>query len=276
MMVAEAWDIEPERVLGAGNKTLEMAIAGQLMAFRPLYDAGPQRKILRDVTLAITDDPARADELVPEEPQISNTVHDTELVFNALMAGNHVTPRDGENAVEAAGTIIKQMNAKVQEIQQTGGVGTASDVRGLILCAGYSSHYIKLLEQDKNSKQTAVTLSGALAKLGNEIKGFQQRQAEAQKAAAAQNGGGGLDAEAKAKIAATQATAQAKIDQGKQSHAQKTAQRQISFEQKLKQDKAKHESALQKEVLEHGMEVHKKTVETAEARKRGGIKSFDE
>lgn len=276
MMVAEAWDIEPERVLGAGNKTLEMAIAGQLMAFRPLYDAGPQRKILRDVTLAITDDPARADELVPEEPQISNTVHDTELVFNALMAGSHVTPRDGENAVEAAGTIIKQMNAKVQEIQQTGGVGTPGDVRGLILCAGYSSHYIKLLEQDKNSKQTAVTLSGALAKLGNEIKGFQQRQAEAQKAAAAQNGGGGLDAEAKAKIAATQATAQAKIDQGKQSHAAKTAQRQISFEQKIKQDKAKHEMELHKKTLEHGLEIHKAEVENAVTIRRGGMKSFEE
>ncbi len=27
LLVAEAWDVEPERVLGAGNKTLEMAMA---------------------------------------------------------------------------------------------------------------------------------------------------------------------------------------------------------------------------------------------------------
>ena len=32
MLVPEAWEIEPERVMGAGNKTLEMVIAEQLMA----------------------------------------------------------------------------------------------------------------------------------------------------------------------------------------------------------------------------------------------------
>ncbi len=271
-----AWDIEPERVLGAGNKTLEMAIAGQLMAFRPLYDAGSQRKILRDVTLAITDDPARADELVPEEPQVSDTVHDTELVFGSLMAGYHVTPKDGENAVEAAGTIIKQMGAKVQEIQQSGGVGTPADVKGMILAAGYASHYIKLLEADKNSKQVAADMNKQLSQIGNLIKAFQQRQAEAQKAAAAQNGAGGLTPEAKSKIAATEAMAQSKIKIGQQSHAEKTAQRRISFEEKFKQDEAKHKMTLHKEVIEHGMEVHQKEVEAASAKRKGSLKSFDE
>ena len=273
---AAAWEIEPERVLGAGNKTLEMAIAGQLMAFRPLYDAGSQRKILRDVTLAITDDPARADELVPEEPGVSDTVHDTELVFNALMAGNHVTPKDGVNSAEAAATIIKQMQAKVQEIQQAGGVGTPKDIHGFTLAAGYAAHYIKLLEEDKNSKKVAADLNKQLADLGNLIKAMQQRQQEQAKKAAAQNGGGGLPPETQAKIAATQATAQAKIQQGQQSHAAKTAQRQISFEQKLREDKAKHEHELHKSILEHGAEIHKKDVEGAANVKRGGMKKFDD
>ena len=273
---ATAWEIEPERVLGAGNKTLEMAIAGQLMAFRPLYDAGSQRKILRDVTLAITDDPARADELVPEEPGVSDTVHDTELVFNALMAGNHVTPKDGVNSAEAAATIIKQMQAKVQEIQQAGGVGTPKDIHGFTLAAGYAAHYIKLLEEDKNSKKVAADFNKQLADLGNLIKAMQQRQQEQAKKAAAQNGGGGLPPETQAKIAATQATAQAKIQQGQQSHAAKTAQRQISFEQKLREDKAKHEHELHKSILEHGAEIHKKDVEGAANVKRGGMKKFDD
>jgi hypothetical protein len=272
----EAWEIEPERVLGAGNKTLEMAIAGQLMAFRPLYDAGAQRKILRDVTLAITDDPARADELVPEQPQVSDTVHDTELVFSALMSGDHVTPRDGANGVEVAGTIIRMMEAKVQEIQQTGGVGTPGDIQGFTLAAGYAAHYIKLLEQDKNSKKLAADLNQQLSKLGNLIKAMQQRQAEVAQKAAQQNGNGGLKPEDAAKIAADRAVAQAKIDQGKQSHAQKTAQREITFQQKIKQDQAKHEMELHKKVLEHGAEIHKKDVEGAANVRRGGIKSFDE
>lgn len=271
-----AWDIEPERVLGAGNKTLEMAIAGQLMAFRPLYDAGSQRKILRDVTLAITDDPARADELVPEEPGVSDTVHDTELVFSALMSGHPVHAKDGLNSAEVAGTMLDMMDHAIQKLMQSGGIGTPQDLQGFALVSGYATHFIKILEQDNNSKQTAGELNQKLSKLGNLVKAMQQRQQEMAQKAAAANGGGGLDAEAKAKIAATQATAQAKIDQGKQSHAQKTAQRQISFEQKLKQDAAKHEHDIHKSVVEHGAEIHKKDTEAAANVKRGGMKSFDE
>lgn len=273
---SEAWEIEPERVLGAGNKTLEMAIAGQLMAYRPLYDAGSQRKILRDVTLAITDDPARADDLVPEEPGVSNTVHDTELVFSALMSGDHITPRDGANAAEAAATTIKKMEEKIQEIQKQGGVGSPGDILGFTMAAGYATHYIKILEEDKNSKKVAADLNQQLSKIGNLIKAMQQRQVEAQKAAAAQNGGGGLTPEAKSKIASTEALAQAKIQQGKQSHAQKTAQRQISFEQKLKEDKQKHEHEMHRSIIEHGAELEKKEKEAASTKRRGNLTSFDE
>lgn len=272
----EAWEIEPERVLGAGNKTLEMAIAGQLMAYRPLYDAGSQRKILRDVTLAITDDPARADELVPEEPGVSDTVHDTELVFDSLMNGRPVKPKDGLNSVEAAATTIDAMEHTVQGIMQSGGVGTPQDVKGLTMAAGYAAHYIKILEEDKNSKKDAADLNKKLSNVGNQVKAMQQRQQEMAQKAAKQNGGGGLDAEAQAKIAATQATAQAKIKLGEQSHAQKTAQRQITFEQNLKQNEAKHKMELHKTVLEHGAELHKKETEAAATVKRGGMKSFDE
>ncbi len=272
----ESWEIEPERVLGAGNKTLEMAIAQQLLAMRPLYDPAPQREILRDVTLAITDDPARAEQLVPEEPQVSDTVHDTELVFSSLMSGHPITPKAGLNAVEVAGTTLNMMEHTIQQIMQSGGVGTPQDVQGLTLAAGYAQHFIQELEKDRNSKQIATALSQKLGKLGNLIKAMQQRQQEAAKAAAQQNGGGGMSPEAKAKIEATVATAKAKIDLGKQSHAAKTAQREISFQEKLKQDKAKHEMELHKKVLEHGAEIHGKDLETAANIRRGGMKSFEE
>jgi hypothetical protein len=273
----EGWDIEPERVLGAGNKTLEMAIAGQLMAYRPLYDASSQREILRDVTLAITDDPARADELVPEEPEVSNTVRDTEFAFNCFMAGNPVTPKDGLNAAEVAGTILDLMDHKVQEIMQAGGVGTPADVKGFTMAAGYAAHYIQLLEQDKNAKPLATALNQKLGKVGNEIKGMQQRQQEMmQKAAAANGGAGGMDAKDKAKIQATIITAKTKADLAKQSHAQKTAQRQISFEQKLKQDAQKHQHDLAKSAQEHMADLAGKDLEVAANIKRGGMKSFEE
>lgn len=272
---ANAWEIEPEQVMGAGNKTIEMAIAQQLLQMRPLYDPDGQRKILRDVTLAVTDDPARAADLVPQEPRVSDTVHDTELVYSSLMAGHPITPKDGLNSEEAAATTIKMMTHTVQKIMQSGGVGTPQDVQGLTLAAGYASHFIKLLEGDKKSAETGRELNQELSKLGNLIKGMQQRQQEMAKKAQAQNGNGGMDAEAKAKIQATMATAQAKIKIGQDSHAQKTAQRQIAFEQKIKQDAQKHQMEQHKQVLEHGLEVHKKDIETAANVRRGGMKSFE-
>ena len=77
-LIPEAWEINHVQVLGAGNKTMEMAIAEQLMQFRPMYDPEPQREILRSVTLAITDSPELAQRLVPEQPQVSDSIHDTE------------------------------------------------------------------------------------------------------------------------------------------------------------------------------------------------------
>lgn len=272
----DGWELEPERVMGAGNKTLEMAIASQLMAYRPLYDAASQRKILRDVTLAITDDPARADDLVPEEPQVSDTVHDTELVFDSLMNGRPVTPKSGLNAVEAAGTTLNLMEHTIQQVMQSGDVGTPKDVQGLVLAAGYATHFIKELEQDKNSKKTATALNQQLGKLGNMIKAMQQRQQEMAQKAAAANGGGGMPPEAKAKNEAIVITAKTKAQLAKESHAERTAQKRITFEQKLKQDAEKHRQDMAKSAAEHMADIQAKDLETAANIRRGGIKSVEE
>ena len=272
----EAWEVEPERVLGAGNKTLEMAISQQLLAMIKMYDPDSQRKILRDVTSAVTDDPARAKILVPDEPRVSDTVHDTELVFNALMAGNPITPKSGLNNVEAASTTIKMMNGKVQQIMRSGGVGTAADVNGLALAAGYAAHFIKEMEEDKGTEKVGKKLNEELTKLGKAIKGMMQKQQQAAQQAQQQNGNGGLKPEDAAKIQATIITAKTKAQLASQSHAERTAQRQISFEQKLKQDKAKHELEMHKQVTEHGAEMHKKDLEGAANINRSRMKSFEE
>ena len=273
----DGWEIEPERIMGAGNKTMEMAIAQQLMAYRALYDQGAQRQILRDVTLAITDDPARADSLVPEEPTVSNTVHDTEFAFGTLMSGNPVTPKDGLNGVEVAATIIREMTRKVGEIMKTGGVGTPEDIHGLTMAAGYAGHFIQDLEKDKTQAKPVEALKQAIGKLGNMIKAFAQRQAAAAKKQAETNGanGGGLKPEDQAKIQAINLTAQTKAKIATDTHADRTAQRQIAFQQKLKEQREKHQLEVHKAVLEHGVELHKKNAEIANG-KKNSLKSFDE
>lgn len=265
LLVPEHWDVESERIMGGGNKTLEMTIAQQLMEWRDKFDPDPQRKILRDSVLAITDDAARAEELVPEQPQISDSVHDTEAVFGTLMTGTPVTPKSGLNSVEVAGKTIEMMGRKVQQITQQGGVGTPADILGLSTAAQYASAYIQMLAQDPEAKQVVKKLGDALGKIMNEVKAFAQRQQEQikkmQEQQAQQNGHDPKDA---AKVQSMMMQAKVKADNSKQSNALKTAQRQIQFEQQMKQDEEKHAADLAKKELEARLSIRTSKLKSTE------------
>jgi hypothetical protein len=266
MLVAEAWEVEHERTVGGGSKQLEMTITQQLMEWRPLLNPEAQTKVLRDSILAITDDPARAEELVPDDPHISDSIHDTELVFTSLMAGTQVQPKPQTNPEEASATIIRLMAMKIGEIMQSGGVATGEQIRGLDMCSKYAADFIKRIEEDEKSKQLAKKLNDALTKLNNEIRAFTQRLAQMQKKqaqeAAKQNGQGG-DPQGMAKIQASLMLAKVKADNSKQSHAQKTAQRQITWEHQIQQQRDKHALNLQEEAQRHAAEIGREQITTA-------------
>lgn len=253
---AEAWDCEPERVMGAGNKTMEMAIAEWLMANREKFDPEPQREILRNVTTAVTDDAALADRLVPQLPQISNSVHDAQQSVGSLMAGAPVSLKSGVNRIEVIQAWLISMGTIVQTIEQTGGMATKEQLIGLRNFAKHISDMINSLATDPTMKSFIKDAGDALGKLLNQVKAFAQRLEEQMKAAM-QNGanGNGGDPAAAAKIAETHAMGQAKIEIGKESHAQKTAQRQVQFEQKLEQDRQQHLADIQEQKLQHAADM---------------------
>lgn len=269
-LVPDAWEITPYRLMGGGNKTLEMAQAEQLMNFRPLYDPSAQRQILRDVTLAITDDPAKALFYVPEEPQVSNSVHDTELAFTSLFNGNRVTPRPGLNAVEVAATMLQLLDAKVKQIMQSGGVGTPQDLMGFQMAAQYTQAFIQQVGQSKEGAPVAKQLAQVLAKVMNEVRAMAQRQQEMQQKAA-QNGQG-LDPKDLAKLQAIKLQAQVKAQNAKESHAQKTQQRQVQFQQKLQQDAARNRLELSSKQRDKAIDLGHKAADASLSIKEEGIK----
>lgn len=247
-LTPECWDLEPERVMGAGNKTLEMAIAQQLMQYRNLYDPEPQREILRDVTLAITDDPARADALVPEAPmKVSDSVHDAQIVAGVLLQGLPVALKTGMNHIEYVETLMVSMAVVVQQISQRGGVATPEELNGLQNMAQHISQHIAVIAQDKNEKQRVKQYGDQLGKLMNLVKAFAQRLQEQMKQQQAGNGQGGPDPEVLAKIEATKITAEAKAANTRESHAARTAQRQVQFEMETDQKKQQHALDMQLE-----------------------------
>jgi len=249
----EAWDIEAERVMGGGNKAMEMAIAQQLLSMRNLYDPEPQRQILRDVTLAVTDDAARAKALVPDAPQVSDSVHDAQLRFGSLMAGGEVKPKSGVNHVEVVETLLAGMEREVQRIQQTGGVPeSGKEIMGLANVALHVAQEIQMLAQDPGEKARVKQYGDKMGQLMNEVKAFAQRYAEQKQQ---QNGGAQGDPELMGKIQAMIIQAQAKAANTRESHAQRTAQRQIAFEMEQERKGREFDQEMQREVTRQGQEL---------------------
>lgn len=264
VMEADCWEIEHERIMGGGNKTLELQIAEKLMEWRPMYDPEPQRDILRSATLALTDDPAKARSLVPPNPvKVTDSVHDAQLATGTIMQGLPVAVKTGINHIEYAETLLSNLALLVRKADMAGKMVSAEELQGMENLARHIAQHIQIIAQDEKQKSLVKELSEALAKLMNEIRAFRQRLAEAMKKQAQQNGNG-HDPAAIAKVQATMMQAQAKIQQGQKSHAEKTAQRRISFEQKMEQDQKKAEFELQKEKALAASELAREDVKTAQ------------
>lgn len=261
LLVPEAWDVEPERVMGAGNKTLEMAIAEQLMQFRHLYDPEPQRDILRDFTLAVTDDPARAMMMVPEQPvRVSDSVHDAQLAAGVLMQSLPVAIKTGMNHVEYVETLMASMALVIKRANANGQMASMEEVAGLNNMAQHIQAHIDIIAQDPKEQQRVKVYGDRLSRMMNLVKAFAQRLQE-QMEAQQQNGNGQMDPEAMAKIEAQNMQAEAKNANTRESHAQRTAQRQIQFEAEEKRAEEEHKLEMQREREKLEMEKEKMRME---------------
>ena len=270
MLATDSWELEPERVLGAGNKTLEMAIAEQLMQYRSLYDPEPQRQILRDATFAITNDPGRTDLLVPDKPEkVTDSVHDAELATGTLMMGLPVELKTGMNHIEYVNTMLKGLALVIKKAQKKGGMATQDEIAGMGNLAGHITQHIKLVEQDEHEKQRVKQWNDALAKMMNMVKAFAQRLQEQMKKQQEAQGAQG-DPAAAAKVQATMMMAKAKEANTRESHAQKTAQRQVQFELEQKREDKKlmleHQREAQREQVEHQQRMMDVQAEHAKTR----------
>jgi hypothetical protein len=246
MLVPEAWDLEPERVMGSGNKTLEMAIAQQLMEWRAAFGAEAQQTILHDAVLAITDDAAKARALVPQQEQLTDARHDAMVSFGSLMAGGEVQWKPNVNRTELAQVLLGEYGLVVAQIGQSGGMATMPQIIGL---SNVSKHIAALIEQissDKAQQQVVRAMSDALGKLDNELKGFAQRLQEQQQS---QNGNGEA-AKLRAEIEADLIKAKAKAQITAESHSQRTAQRAAQHQLKMEQDEQSHALDMQAQLAQ--------------------------
>lgn len=183
----EHWTIEPEKVLGAGNKVIEQQQVMKLMQVRNLHDPDAQRVILHLYDEAMTDDPELAEMLTPlNKKPASPAVNLAQNDAATLMAGMPVELRQGINHIDYVESLLKSMQAKIQKIEGTGGMATKDEIIGLGNMAQSIQQHIQIIGQDPNEKQRVKQYGDMLGKFMNLVKAYEQRlQEQEQKEGAA-------------------------------------------------------------------------------------------
>lgn len=224
-MVPEAWEVEPERVAGNGNRMLAAAMADRLMLNYNRYDPQGQKIVLRIYVDANTDDPDLGDAIAPMgEKEVSSTVVAAYRDVGSLMQGLPAPMDRKTNQPEYIETLLKALGALVQQVNQSGGVPDQKTLVGLGTMGQEIGKRIQLMEQDPGAKEQTKMYQDALGQLMNQIKAFAQRLQEQ-----AKKRGQGLDPEVLAKIQGMGLLAQTQAKIKEATAQQRLRHKQIQF-----------------------------------------------
>jgi len=244
------WNISVEKVMGSGNKQVELGQAQMLMGVIDRFDPDSQRKILRQFAFAATDDEAVAEQLVPQSQNMAtDSVHDAQVSTATLLSGIPMALKQGVNHAEYAAALLAAMQAQIALIDQGGAMATQDQIAGLQNIAGQTvdgqpiqgngaASHIAILAQNKSSQQEVKILSDTMGKLLNSVKGYIQRLQEQQQS---QGEGEQVSPEAKAKIISAKIVADAKAENMREANALKLQQKEAAFAQKTQHDTEKHQ-----------------------------------
>lgn len=259
MLDVERWNIEPERVLGQGNKTLELVQAERLMAVRNLHDGDAQREILHIYDQATTDDPGLAERLVPmKKPEMNDAIYFAQLAAGTLMAGMKVGMKEGINHIDYVEAMMISMATKIGQIEQTGAMATKEEVIGLQNMATHIQEHIDKIAEDPNEKARVKDYGDKLGKMLNMVKAYAQRLQEQQGQQQNQ-----LPPEAQAKIVSSGILAQsaAKIKEGKS--AQQLAHKEQAFRADQSRKEREHQLDMARSIQDVKVETVAKDLSTA-------------
>lgn len=251
MLDVERWNIAHVRVMGAGNKQLEIAQMSMLMQTVDRFDPDAQRIILRDYVFAVTDNPDKTLELVPNEKPITNdSVHDAELSSSTLLLALPMSLKQNVNHSEYAAVELGMANMSLQKIEARG-IATADELAGLQNLIGMSvdgqvipgngaNGHIGILAQNEANNSLVKQLQDASGKLLNRIKALAQQLQESQQQP--QNGNGnGLAPEDAVRLKGQLVLSETKSKLMEAASQQKLTHKDEAFRQKLQQSKEKNE-----------------------------------
>jgi hypothetical protein len=244
MLDAERWDVTAERVLGGGNKTLEMAQVQFLQGMRKNLNPDAQRRVDHIAIESSTDDPALAEELasLSSQKKVSTSTMNAQYATERILKGLPFTPPADAVLEDYIMVWLMDLTALIKQMQHPMMGITPEKLAGAFALAQAVQPLIKNLAQDKEEKEKANQYEHALKQLEQGLQALAQKLQKQMKASQQGNGAGNGEAQAAAaKVQAEQAKTAASlkgqlmIDQAKaknmiEAHGSRTAQKQISFE----------------------------------------------
>lgn len=231
----DSWDINPTKVQGAGNKTLQIAQSEQLMAQYDRFDPEGKRIVLNLFAEANTDDPQLAERIAKlTEPDVSSAVEKATLSWATLMDGKKVVLTRGFNVIEYVQTLLMMLVEDIAQANQNGGTAPPEKVAGYANVIENLKGYIEQLAQDPGEQQNVKQFMDVLGNAENYVKAFWERNQQAQ-----QDAPQGADPQAAADAQATVVTAATKAKISEAMAQQKLEHKQQAFDQKKRQSAMK-------------------------------------
>jgi hypothetical protein len=227
MLDVEKWEVEPDKVMGGGNKTLELAIGNQLLQIRKNLGPDAQRKVDHTYIEVVTDDPAVAEDLAPlkDQKMLSPSKHDAQLSTDRILRGLKFDMTPEMVPEDYVVVWLGDMAALIQQYQQA-----PPDVKELAGMGNLGQHIGVALQQmagnddeKQKVKEFGKVLSGLMKNLHDMAAQLQKQQAQPQD-------NGGVDAKTAATLKGKMIIDQAKAANTRESHAARTAQRQAQWE----------------------------------------------
>jgi hypothetical protein len=240
------------------------------MQIKPELPPEGQDAVVYKFVSAVTRNPKEAQRITRfgEKPQVTDSVHDAQLVFGSLMQGVAVQPKSGFNPIEQVETLLGMMAQFVQRAGATG-VWTPNDTLGMNSVALYVQAQIQRIAGDKREKQRVKAYGDELGKIMNAVKALDQRSREA---AAAQsqngNGDGGEMQKMMQQLQENQLRFEQKMRQQEANWQTRSQQREEGFQKQERRNELQHQIDLRRQQEESQMDRINQTL--TEATKRMG------
>lgn len=264
MLDPERWHIEAERVVGGGNKTVQMATVGFLNNIRKNLPPHGQRIVDHISVEAATDQPELAEEIAPlgENQPISDSTHDAQLSTERLMMGLEYKLPKSAVAEDYVFVWLKDLANMVGNAMKAGGMATPEKLTGMLNMQVHIAQLLGIMQSNPDEKVKVRGYKDAFGKISNHIKAMAQRLQQQMQAQAKQqgNGDGGEQAKTAAKIQAMVIEADAKAKIMENSAAARTRQKEEQFQLAEQRKDQESTARIKREAIETRHELLRERV----------------